>query len=83
MFRVPLAAWVEKLLPHAEVAQGNSTVARKLRPHLLILHDQHLHHYQTNSIFKARVCIDLCSDGHHSQEVVLAEEREKIKYELI
>lgn len=77
MFRVPLAAWVKKLLPHAEVTQGNPTVARKLRPHLLILDNQHLHYYKTNSIFQARVCIDLCSDGHHSQEEVLPEKNVK------
>lgn len=27
VFRIPLAAWVEKLLPHAEVTQGNTAIA--------------------------------------------------------
>lgn len=27
VLRIPLAAWVEKLLPHAEVTQGNTAIA--------------------------------------------------------
>lgn len=27
VFRISLAAWVEKLLPHAEVTQGNTAIA--------------------------------------------------------
>lgn len=45
VFWMPLARWVEELLPGAEVSQSHATVTGDLWPNLLILHHQHLHQH--------------------------------------
>lgn len=71
MFWVPLAGGVEELLPGAEVPEGHSSITRDLRPHLLILYHQHLHHHQAHRVLQAGVSVDLSCHRHQSQNIVL------------
>lgn len=71
VLQVPLAWWIEKLLPGAEVSQSNASVAGDLRSHLLIFHHQHFHHHQVHWVLYAGVLVQLGSHGHEGKNVVL------------
>lgn len=45
---VPLARWIEELLPGAKIPQSYASVAGDFRADLLILHHQHLHHHHVH-----------------------------------
>lgn len=56
---VSLTRGVKVLLPRAEVPQCHATIAGDLRADLLILHHQHLHHYQVHRVLYAGVLVKL------------------------
>lgn len=71
VLRMPLAWWVEKLLPGAEVAQSYTSVAGQLRSSLLVLHHQHLHHHYVHWVLDAGVLVQLGHHGHEGEDIVL------------
>lgn len=68
---VSLTRGVKVLLPGAEVPQGHAAIAGDLRADLLVLHHQHLHHYQVDRVLYAGVLVKLGYHGHQGQDVVL------------
>lgn len=71
VLRVPLARWVEELLPGAEVPQSHAPVAGNLRANPLVLHHQHLHQHNVYRVLYAGVLVKLGGHRDQGQNVVL------------
>ena len=74
---VPMAWWIEELLPGAKIPQSHTSVAGDLRADLLVLHYQHLHHHDVNGVLYAGMLVQLGCHGHQGQNVVLWRRRER------
>lgn len=68
---MPLAWWIEALLPGAEVPQSHTSIAGDLRSNFLVFHHQHLHHHHVHRVLYAGVLIKLGGHGHEGEDVVL------------
>lgn len=69
MLRVAVAGWVVLPLPLAEVPEGHGCVGRHLRPPLLLVHYQQLHHGQADGVVDAGVAVEAGCHCHDGQQV--------------
>lgn len=75
MLRMPLAGWVELLLPRTEIPQCQASVTGDERSNLLVFHYQQLHYHHVQRVFNAGMLVNLSSHGHQGQDIVLLKGR--------